>query len=381
MAALCCALGLVFVGCSAQSWPGYYWQAAAGHMQLLTSARTVAATMQDPATPDALRQRLERSQHMRRYASERLGLPDNASYRRYADLQRDNPVWNVVAAPADALTLHTWCFPIVGCVGYRGYFHEADAQTQASRLRAQGLDVHVYGVPAYSTLGWFNWLGGDPLLSSFIHWPEPELAGLIFHELAHQLLFVSEDTAFNEAFATAVQRQGSAQWLRDAGTPAQQAAFSRSERWRLSWQALSQSTQAELAALYAAQHTTPLTPQALQARKQALLQDFRQRYAALRQQWQPAAQPPPYDGARNNAWARLDDWVAQANNASFAALGLYEDWVPAFTAMFQHAGGDWPRFYDAVRALAALPPEARRSALRAALFTDSPACDRAPDPD
>ncbi|WP_370680841.1 aminopeptidase [Comamonas sp. GB3 AK4-5] len=377
MAGLCCALGLLLAGCSAQTWPGYYWQAAAGQMQLLAAAQPIPTAVQDPATPDALRQRLERSQRIRRYASECLALPDNASYSRYADLQRENAVWNVVAAPADALDLHQWCFPIVGCVGYRGYFQQADAQAQALQLRAQGLDVHVYGVPAYSTLGWFNWLGGDPLLSSFIHWPEPELAGLVFHELAHQLLFVPGDTAFNEAFATTVQRLGTAQWLRDAGTPAQQAAFARSERWRLSWQALTQSTQAELAALYAAQHTSPLTPEALLARKQAVLRDFRQHYAALRQQWRPASQPM----STNDAWARLDAWVAQANNASFASLGLYEDWVPAFTAMFQQADGDWPRFYDAVRAVAAMPSTSRQAALCAAFPPDSlpTACVRHPD--
>jgi predicted aminopeptidase len=370
-------LGLLLAGCSAQSWPGYYWQAAAGQARLLSSARPVATVLQDPATSSALRQRLALSQQMRRYASERLALPDNASYSRYADLQRDSAVWNVVAAPVDALELHQWCFPIVGCVGYRGYFHEADAQTQAARLRTQGMDVHVYGVPAYSTLGWFNWLGGDPLLSSFIHWPEAELAGLIFHELAHQLLFVPGDTAFNEAFATAVQRLGTQQWLRDAGAPALQATLARSETWYRQWQALTQSTQASLAGLYAAQQRTPLTPQTLLARKQVVLQDFRQRYAALRQQWRPASQP----SASNDAWARLDDWVAQANNASFASLGLYEDWVPAFNAMFQQADGDWPRFYDAVRAVAALAPPARQAALCAALTSDPTPIACVPHPD
>lgn len=377
MACLGCVLGLLLAGCSAQTWPGYYWQAAAGQMQLLAAARPIATAVQDPATPDLLRQRLARSQQLRRYASERLALPDNASYSRYADLQRANAVWNVVAAPVDGLALHSWCFPIAGCVGYRGFFHESDAQTQATRLRAQGLDVHVYGVPAYSTLGWFNWLGGDPLLNTFIDWPESELAGLIFHELAHQQVFVAGDTAFNEAFATAVQHLGTVQWLHDTGTTAQQAAFARSEAWRLQWQALTQSTQAQLAALYAAQKTTPLTPQALLVRKKAVLQDFRQRYAALAQQWRPAAQP----SASNSAWARLDAWVVQANNASFAALGVYEDWVPAFSAMFQQADGDWPRFYDAVRAVAALAPSARQAALCAALISDPTPTACVPHPD
>lgn len=378
MAQLCCALGLLLTGCSAQTWQGYYWQAAAGQVQLLAAALPIATAVQDPAMPQALRQRLERSQQMRRYASTQLALPDNASYQRYADLQREYAVWNVVAAPVDALDLHQWCFPIVGCVGYRGYFHEVDAQTQASHLRTLGLDVHVYGVPAYSTLGWFNWLGGDPLLNTFIDWPESELAGLIFHELAHQQVFLPDDTAFNEAFATAVQRLGTAQWLRDVGTPAQQAALVRSEAWRLQWQALTQATRAELAELYATQQSVPLMPEALLVRKHAVLQRFHQRYAALRQQWMPAR---PASEPGTTAWGRMDAWVAQANNASFAALGIYEDWVPAFIAMFQQADGNWPRFYDAVRAVAALAPSARHTALCAALPPDLTLTACVPHPD
>jgi len=377
---------LALAGCSPQGTLGYYWQAAAGQMQLLAAARPVEPQLRDPTLPTALRQRLARTQQMRQYASTHLGLPDNASYRRYAALDRQAAVWNVVAAPVDQLELHRWCFPVVGCVGYRGYFQEADARTQAAQLRQQGWEVNVYGVPAYSTLGWFNWLGGDPLLSTFIRWPEPDVAGLIFHELAHQLLYVPDDTAFNEAFATAVQRLGTAQWLRDAGTPALRSAFARGEQRRQQWRGLTRSTRAALAQLYAGQANAPLAPDALQARKQAVLQDFRQRYALLRQQWRmqqhaavqlavaaPALAPPAVPGPPPpDPWALTDTWVAEANNASFAALGAYEDWAPAFEAMFQQHGGDWPRFYDAVRALAAQPPAQRHAALAALLAPAAP---------
>lgn len=380
-------LALLLCGCSAQSPLGYYWQAAAGQLALLSAARPVAEAVQDPALAPALRTRLERSQQIRNFASQRLGLPDNGSYRRYADLQRQAAVWNVVAAPVDQLELHRWCFPVVGCVGYRGYFAEADAQTQAAQLRQQGWDVSVYGVPAYSTLGWFNWLGGDPLLNTFIGWPEPEVAGLLFHELAHQLLYVPDDTAFNESFATAVQRLGTQQWLAETGSPALRSAFALSEQRRLQWRTLTRSTRAALADLYAQQAADPLPPEQLQARKQAILQTFRSQYAPLHQAWsaqwqaqvQAQAQTPaapatatasttaPTRNAAVNPWALMDAWVAEANNASFAALGVYEDWEPAFIAMHQQAAGDWPRFYDAVRALAAQPAAERHAALQALL--------------
>lgn len=380
------ACGAALSGCSAQGTLGYYWQAAAGQMQMLSAAEPVQAQIANPALPLALRTRLERTQQMRRYASTRLGLPDNASYRRYADLGRPNAVWNVVAAPADQLKLHNWCFPVVGCVGYRGYFHEADARAQAELLRQQGWEVSVYGVPAYSTLGWFNWLGGDPLLSTFIRWPEPEVAALLFHELAHQLIYVADDTAFNESFATAVQRLGSRQWLEDAGTPALRTAAALGEQRRQQWRTLTRTTRAQLAQLYAEHAATPLAPDALEARKQAVLQDFRQRYTRLRQQWsakwtaqQAAAPQAPVAAAlatgaltaqgtpTSDPWVQTDAWVAGANNASFAALGVYEDWTPAFEALFQQHAGDWPRFYDAVRALAAQPTAQRHAALAALL--------------
>ena len=199
---------------------GYLWQPAGGHLSLLHSARPVGDWVQDPQTEAALRERLQLSQRMRDFAIQELDLPDNGSYRRYADLHRGAAVWNVVAAPELSLTLQTWCFPVVGCVGYRGYFDEAAAQTAGDALRTEGLEVSVYPVPAYSTLGMSNWLGGDPLLNTFIRWPEGELARLIFHELSHQVVYAAGDTAFNESFATAVEQIGAQRWLSRFGDEA-----------------------------------------------------------------------------------------------------------------------------------------------------------------
>ena len=197
---------------------GYYWQSVNGHLTMLNAARPVHDWLNDAQTPALLKDRLALAQRIRRFAVVELKLPDNPSYQRYADLHRSAVVWNVVAAPPFSLTLRTWCFPVAGCVGYRGYFNEAEARLEAARLAAEGLETSVYGVPAYSTLGWMNWAGGDPLLNTFVAYPEGELARIIFHELAHQVLYVQGDTMFNESFATAVERLGGEMWLARYGS-------------------------------------------------------------------------------------------------------------------------------------------------------------------
>ena len=189
--------------------PAYLWQSARGHLSLWWSARPVDDLIDDPATRPSLRQRLELAKKLRRFAVEALALPDNGSFTRFAQVDRPHVVWNVQAAPELSLEPVRWCFPVAGCVAYRGYYHEGDAEAYAASLRAEGLDVQVAGVSAYSTLGWF----ADPLLSTFIGQPEPELAQLIFHELAHQVVWVPGDTRFNESFATAVERIGVERWL------------------------------------------------------------------------------------------------------------------------------------------------------------------------
>ena len=333
----------------------YYWQSVRGHLQMMQAAAPLDDWIAQDNTPATLRARLQLAQRARAFAVTELGLPDNESYRRYADLQRPAAVWNVVAAPPFALQLHTWCFPVTGCIGYRGYFTEAAAQAEAARLAAQGLEVEVYGVPAYSTLGYMNWMGGDPLLNTFIGWPEGEFVRLLFHELAHQVAYAPGDTLFNESFATAVDRLGSAQWLAtQASEPARQA-FAASEERRRSFRALTRATRARLSEIYEQKEALAHDHQALAAMKIESMDAFRKDYAALRSTWQ--ATPAQLAG--------YDRWVAKANNASFAAQAAYDEWVPAFEALFDQSGRRWQPFYDGVRKLAALPRQERTDRLRA----------------
>jgi predicted aminopeptidase len=332
-------------GCSTV---GYYAQAVGGHLDLLHRARPVADVEADPATAAPLKERLQLSQRLRDFAVSELKLPDNNSYRRYADLQREAVVWNVVAAPELSLTLKTWCFPVMGCVGYRGYFQQAAADEEAAALKAEGLEVSVYGVPAYSTLGWSNWIGGDPLLNTFIRWPEGALAQLIFHELAHQVAYAADDTTFNESFAVAVERIGSRRWLDQHASPAARAAYALAESRREDFRALTLHYRAALQAVYAGTGDDA----ARRERKAATMAALRSDYAALKaERWQ--------------GYAGYDDWIAKANNASFGVLAAYNELVPEFERLFERQGGDFTRFYAEVQALAALPKDQRRARLAA----------------
>jgi predicted aminopeptidase len=358
---------LLLGGCSGL---GYYWQSVAGHARMVNAARPVQDWMADPDAPAALKERLALSQRMRRFAVEALHLPDNASYTRYADLHRSAVVWNVVAAPPFSLRPKTFCFPVAGCVGYRGYFAEADARAEAAQQQAEGLEVTVYGVPAYSTLGWMNLAGGDPLLNTFIRYPEGELARILFHELSHQVAYAPGDTPFNESFATAVERIGGARWLAQQASPAARAEYAALDSRRQAFRALTLQTRRELASIYgeaaSSAESAESAPDSMQKSlpaqekrpfdapesiaKQNAMQRFREGYAALKDAW--------------GGFSGYDLRVAGANNASFAAQAAYDDWVPAFEALFEREGRDFPRFYAAVRALAALPPAARHQWLR-----------------
>ncbi len=327
----------------------YYWQSVTGHVAVMNAAKPVQEWLDDTATSDTTKRRLQLSQRIRDFASRELLLPDNASYRRYADLKRRAAVWNVVAAPEFSLTLHTWCFPVVGCVGYRGYYNEADARTEADVKKVEGLEVDVYGVPAYSTLGYLNWAGGDPLLSTFINYPEGELARLIFHELSHQVLYVKDDTMFNESFATAVERLGGAQWLAQFGSEAARAEYAQFDKRRIQFRALTLETRKNLQANYA----TAQQSNARAAIKIEAMKAFRQDYDKLKLQW--------------GGYAGYDPWVAKANNASFGALAAYDELVPQFDALFAQQTGTsqerWRKFFAACQTLADMPRKERREAL------------------
>lgn len=332
-------------GCSTV---GYYAQAAGGHLEILSKAQPVKDIVDDPATPEPLRERLKLSQRLRDFAISELQLPDNGSYRRYADLQRDAVVWNVVAAPALALQLKTWCYPLMGCAGYRGYFAKPEAEALATQLKAEGWETMVYGVPAYSTLGWTNWLGGDPLLNTFLNGPEIDLARLIFHELAHQVAYAPDDTTFNESFATAVERIGGRRWLARQGDAAQAARVDALDRRRAEFRALTQRTRQALEAVY----TGPGDEASKTAAKARVMAQLRAELDTLKQ--------GPWQG-----FTGYDGWVARANNASFGVLAAYNELVPQFEALFEREGSDFTRFFARVKALAALPKEERRRQLAA----------------
>jgi predicted aminopeptidase len=344
-ALLCLGLALSLSGCaSTDIGVGYYWQSVTGHLRLMNAARPVQDWVADPQTPPALKERLLLAQRMRAFAVTELALPDNASYHRYADLQRRAAVYNVVAAPALSLKLHTWCFPVAGCVGYRGYFDEAEAQAFARTL-PDTLEVAVYPVPAYSTLGWMNWAGGDPLLNTFIGYPEGELARLLFHELAHQVVYVANDTAFNESFATAVERLGGDRWLAQASEPARQQYRAFDAR-RQQFRSLTRSVRAQLQAIY----EDASADEAEQLRRKAeVMTAFRRDYETLKTSW--------------GGFAGYDAWMARANNATLGAQAVYDDLVPGFLALFEREDRDFQRFYAAVRSLAKQTPEQRQAVL------------------
>ncbi len=323
---------------------GYYWQAATGHMALMRRSEPVADIVADPHTTEALRGRLLNASAALAFAHEALALPDNGSYGRYADLDRRYAVWNVVAAPALSLQPRTWCFPVAGCVSYRGYFRRQDALAFADRLRARGDDVYVGGVPAYSTLGRF----ADPLLNTMLEQPDERIAALIFHELAHQRLYVRDDTAFNEGFAGMVEREGLRRWLLDRGDERAFCAIRLENDRRREVLAIIDAIRGALQAVY----DRDIPAAAKLVAKGALLATLDAAYEQLRSSW---SGPPNFD-----------HWFASPfNNARFVALGAYEDARPAFEELLRQSGGDLEIFFTRAAAMGAESPAERSTMLEA----------------
>ena len=319
---------LALSGCETLS---YYAQAVGGHLDLLGRARPVGELLADPQTPQALRERLALARAVREFASRELKLPDNASYRSYADLGRPYAVWNVVAAPEFSLEPVRSCFPVAGCVAYRGFFAQGDAERHAQALRARGNDVFVYGVPAYSTLGRFD----DPLLSTFIAYPEAEFARLVFHELAHQLVYVRDDSTFNESFAVAVEREGVRRWLAAGNRAAELRATLEAQRRAEEFARLLEVAKERLARLYLLR----LAPEATRERKRREFAALKEHYLALKGGW------GGYSG-----YDRM--FGAEPNNAVLASFATYTALLPAFERLLAAEGGDLERFYARVRELA-----------------------------
>jgi len=339
-------------GCTAAA---YYWQGIRGQLDLLERARPIPAVLASTEDP-ALKRKLERVLAIREYASRELALPDNPSYRSYTDLGRRFVLWNVFATPELSLEPREWCFPVAGCVNYRGYFVEAAARAEATQVAATGDDVYVGGVPAYSTLGYFN----DPMLSTFIRYPDTEVARLIFHELAHQVAYAKDDTVFNESFAVAVEEEGIGRWLAAQNDPALTAQFNTSQRYREGFRILVAGVRSELAALYA----SPASVAEKRAGKVAAFASMRTAYDALKKEW--------------GGFSAYDGWFAQGpNNANLAAVGLYTQKVPEFHALLAAENGDLRHFYARVKTLAVLSKGERESALAAAAASRT--ANRTPD--
>lgn len=333
-------LAVLVGGCNGA---GYYWQSVNGQLAMWSRERAVSDVIADPATDATLRRKLARAEKIRDFASRELGLPDNASYRSYADLGRPFAVWNVFAAPEFSLSPVQWCFPVAGCVAYRGYFDRAAAERFSAALSAQGHDVYVGGVPAYSTLGYFS----DPLLNTFMHFPEAEIARLLFHELAHQVAYARDDTVFNESFAVAVEIEGVKRWLASIEDAAAQADFERRQLAREEFRRIVERCRERLDTLY----RSDLKPEAMRVRKAEIFELMNQEYRAFRNA-----------GA---GFTGYDRWFEQRpNNAQVASVAIYTQLVPAFQSLLAAEGGDLRRFYARVKALAALPKEERADALR-----------------
>jgi predicted aminopeptidase len=323
--------------CSAMQTVDYYWQSAAGQWDLMSRAKSIHDVIDE--TDDAgLKVRLKRIGEMRKFASAELGLPANGSYTRYADLGRPFVTWNVISTPELSLTPKQWCFPVAGCVSYRGFFREAEAKDEASRLKQDGEDVYIGGVPAYSTLGYFD----DPILSSFVRWPEADVARLIFHELAHQLLYLPGDSVFNESYASMVEEVGLERWLEHEHSTELIGQFERTQHQRAVFKELVRDTRAKLAGIYASK-----APAAQKRKEKA------EAFAAMKVAYDEAKTKDPGLGG-------YERWFAQQpNNASLSAIALYTDRVPAFRAILQEENDDLSRFYDRVRALTRLPKAER----------------------
>jgi predicted aminopeptidase len=324
---LACLLLLPLAGCGTL----YILQAARGEAQVLDNRRPITRVIADRRTPPELRRTLEEVRRVRAFATKALGLPRNDSYHTYSDIGRPFVVWNVVAAPEFSIAPLHWCFPIAGCVAYRGYFSKRSAQRFAASLRARGFDVTVGGVPAYSTLGRF----ADPVLSSMIGYGDIELAGIIFHELAHQLLYVPDDSSFNEAFATTVEQEGVRRWLLLQGRSADLRRYEAAIARNLDYIHLFRRCRSELEKLYA----SGLPRRKMRERKHAILSALAADMKALERRTKA---PSPYR-----------DWLENGiNNADLASVATYYDCVPGFQRLLRGDDGDLEQFYAQVRDLA-----------------------------
>ncbi|GJL76560.1 MAG TPA: aminopeptidase [Nitrosomonas sp.] len=324
----------------------YYAQAVDGHMDIMRRSQPINAMIADPGVDPDLKRTLNKIITIRNFASNELKLPSNRSYTKYADLERPYAVWNVVAAPEFSFKLKEWCFIKAGCVSYRGFFSLTKAENYADKLRAKGYDVHVSGIPAYSTLGWFV----DPVLNTFID-SELELARLIFHELAHQVVYVPGDTVFNESFATLVEQEGVKRWLVYNGTTAEYAEYRARQKRQRVFNTLVRNHRARLEMLFDAD----ISEMEKRAGKARIFDDLREQFALLK--------------TGRTEFNRYDRWFSQpVNNARLANVSVYTQLIPAFQALLFQQNGDMSRFFNVVKEISKLTKEERSAALNIVMY-------------
>ncbi|WP_419912489.1 aminopeptidase [Hoeflea sp.] len=336
---LLATLSPVLSGCSLS----YYSQSLGGHLNLISAGQPVDRLIADPASDPDLKAQLTEARAIRAFASERLALPDNRSYRSYVDTGREFVTWAVFATPELSLEVRTWCFPVVGCVPYRGYFSREEAFRFAQGLADAGDDVYVAGIPAYSTLGWTS----DPLLNTMFLRGETYLASVVFHELSHQVIYVQGDAAFNEAFAVSVEDSGTVLWLENKGDEAALRRYRLAQRRNADFQDLVAETRAELQAIYTGDRSNADK----RAQKRAAIERLRTRYRRLKaRKW--------------GGYCGYDAWFSEPiNNAKLATIAVYNDLEPAFSRLLELCDGDYQRYYSAVRRIGRLGAAQRREAL------------------
>lgn len=340
----------------------YYGQAIKGQAEILSKRQPIADLLKNPETPEELKQKLLRVQKIRNFADEKMKLPNNGSFSSYADLQRKYVVWNVFATPEFSLDPVRWCFPVAGCLAYRGYFSEHAAEQFAKDLREQENDVYVAGISAYSTLGWFS----DPLLSTVIDWPEARLAGLVFHELAHELVYIKGDTEFNESFAAMIEMEGVRRWLEANGKEDKNKNylhdylqdFLQEKARQRDFVKLVMRYQDKLKVLYSTYWKEDAISEGKQKyfndmrkSKQVVFNEMRKDYQQLKLKW--------------SGYSGYDVWMGgEINNAKIASVTMYQQYVPAFQALLEKYQGKLDTFYSSVKEIGDMEAEKRKAFLR-----------------
>ena len=329
--------GGLMAGCSI----GYYSQAVGGHLKLMRSREPIADVLASEDTDPELKEKLQTLLDARVFAYEGLGLPENDSYSTYAATGREAVTWNVVAVPEFSMRAYTWCFPVAGCVSYRGYFDKADAESYAAKFREDGFDVTVGGASAYSTLGWFD----DPVLDTMLRGSDVRYVSTLFHELAHQVLYIKDDSSFNEAFASFVEQESFREWLRNNGEEDRIEGYDAYLQRNSEFADLLEVTRNELLELY---EEPDLDDDTRRMRKVEVFEGMQTRYQDLKTSW---------DG-----YTGYDRWFSRdLNNAHLLGVSTYRRLIPAFAAMFEESDSDLPAFYERAKEVAAMPTDARNA--------------------